>query len=96
VWEAKDYEDGQWKSSEVSELRPERAMCWADAVSLTLQRYRSSEQTELHFGHLDGSTFSVEASNRMEASLSGKATGLDARVAPSGRRWRLRTCRERP
>ena len=53
VWEAEDYED-----------EPERAMCWADCVSMTLQRYRSAEQTELHYGHDDGSSFSVEASNR--------------------------------
>ena len=72
VWEAKDYEDGQWKSSEVSELRPERAMCWADAVSLTLQRYRSAEQTELHFGHDDGSTFTIEASNRWKPDYQEK------------------------
>ena len=72
VWEVKDYEDGQWKSSEVSELRPERAMCWADAVSLTLQRYRSAEQTELHFGHDDGSTFTVEASNRWKPAYQEK------------------------
>ena len=72
VWEAKDYEDGQWKSSEVSEFQPERAMCWADAVSLTLQRYRSAEQTELHFGHDDGSTFTVEASNRWKPAYQEK------------------------
>ena len=72
VWEAKDYEDGQWKSSEVSEFQPERAMCWADCVSLTLQRYRSSEQTELHFGHDDGSTFTVEASNRWKPAYQEK------------------------
>ena len=72
VWEVKDYEDGQWKSSEVSELRPERAMCWADCVSLTLQRYRSAEQTELHFGHDDGSTFTVEASNRWKPAYQEK------------------------
>ena len=56
MWEAEDYAS--------SEDEPKRAMCWADAVSLTLQRYRSAEQTELHFGHDDGSTFTVEASNR--------------------------------
>jgi hypothetical protein len=72
VWEAKDYEDGQWKSSEVSEFQPGRAMCWADAVSLTLQRYRSSEQTELHFGHDDGSTFTIEASNRWKPAYQEK------------------------
>jgi len=72
VWEAEDYEDGQWKSSEVSEFQPKRAMCWADAVSLTLQRYRSAEQTELHFGHDDGSTFSVEASNRWKPAYQEK------------------------
>jgi len=72
VWEAKDYVDGQWKSSEVSEFQPKRAMCWADAVSLTLQRYRSAEQTELHFGHDDGSTFSVEASNRWKPAYQEK------------------------
>ena len=72
VWEVEDYEDGQWKSSEVSEFQPERAMCWADCVSLTLQRYRSAEQTELHFGHDDGSTFSVEASNRWKPAYQEK------------------------
>ena len=72
VWEAEDYEDGQWNSSEVSEFQPKRAMCWADAVSLTLQRYRSAEQTELHFGHDDGSTFSVEASNRWKPAYQEK------------------------
>ena len=72
VWEVEDYEDGQWKSSEVSEFQPERAMCWADCVSLTLQRYRSSEQTELHFGHDDGSTFTVEASNRWKPAYQEK------------------------
>jgi len=72
VWEAEDYQDGQWKSSEVSEFQPKRAMCWADAMSLTLQRYRSAEQTELHFGHDDGSTFSVEASNRWKPAYQEK------------------------
>jgi hypothetical protein len=72
VWEVKDYEDGQFKSSEVSEFQPERAMCWADAVSLTLQRYRSAEQTELHFGHDDGSMFTIEASNRWKPDYQEK------------------------
>ena len=35
VWEVKDYANGQFTTSLMSELRPERAMCWADAVSLT-------------------------------------------------------------
>jgi len=72
VWEAEDYVEGEWSSSEVSELQPERAMCWADAVSLTLQRYRSATQTELHFGHEDGSAFSVEASNRWKPQYQEK------------------------
>ena len=73
VWEVRDYENGQWSSPiPMSELRPERAMCWADAVSLTLQRYRSAEQTELHYGHDDGSTFTVEASNRWKPDYQEK------------------------
>ena len=105
VWEAKDYEDGQWKSSEVSEFQPKRAMCWADAVSLTLQRYRSAEQTELHFGHDDGSTFTVEASNRwkpayQEKQLGGCTGGFaklpvvtmnTSRTSPTGSKYRVAT-----
>ena len=76
VWEVRDYENGQWSSPiPMSELRPERAMCWADAVSLTLQRYRSAEQTELHYGHDDGSTFTVEASNRWKPEYQEKQLG---------------------
>jgi len=72
VWEAEDYVEGEWSSSQVTEFQPKRAMCWADAVSLTLQRYRSAEQTELHFGHDDGSAFSVEASNRWKPEYQEK------------------------
>ncbi len=64
TWEAKDYVSGHFDTTEISELQPDRAMCWADAMCLTLRRYVSATETELHFGHDDGSTFTVEASNR--------------------------------
>jgi len=72
VWDAKDYVNGELESTAVSEYQPERAMCWADAVSLTLQRHRSATQTELHFGHEDGSAFTVEASNRWKPEYQEK------------------------
>jgi hypothetical protein len=68
VWDAEDYVEGRMESSEVSEYQAERAMCWADAFCLTLQRYKSAKQTELHFGNSDtGESFTLEASNRWKA-----------------------------
>jgi hypothetical protein len=75
TWEVKDYVSGQFDESEMSEMQPERAMCWADALCLTLQRYVAATETELHFGHDDGSTFTVEASNRWKAEYQEKQKG---------------------
>ena len=44
TWEAKDYVSGHFDTTELSELQPDRAMCWADAMCLTLRRYVSATQ----------------------------------------------------
>lgn len=68
VWEAEEYSWGDMESVEVSEYQPQRAMCWADAFCLTLQRYRSAKETELHFDNSEtGESFTIEASNRWTA-----------------------------
>ena len=76
VWDAEDYVEGRMESSEVSEYQPQRVFCWADAFCLTLQRYRSAKETELHFGNsATGESFSIEASNRWTAEYQKEQMG---------------------
>lgn len=48
-WSQKELKFGEWRTQQMSEWVPDAPLMWVDALVVTLERYLSAGETELHF-----------------------------------------------